>query len=274
MLFSHLMRCTLSPPRGNKRGKLDENNMEAIIDIENKLVALHFMWKDIVCCFDHRHKGHEDAKRLGYPVYLIDQLLEQAGPRNMKLRVVYDIGCILKAHLKHTEFEDDDATAEELLVGVTTNLEEIAQDRQEHNQLPQPNNEHRTPPTLLPPPPTPAHQPPPPTIYRPNAPRPEPQPLPPPHQPATVLIPYTATIMNSSNNPFFAPFQSQPFIRPAIYHYLPQSINQPIYKHPNAPLPSTIPINSLNPFIPFPANTSAPIIYYTIHTATPNIPFH
>ncbi|CAH1277338.1 Hypp9570 [Branchiostoma lanceolatum] len=142
-----------------------------------------------------------------------------------------------------------------------------------HNQLPKPNNEHWTPPTLPPPPPTTAHQPPPPTIYRPIAPRAEPQPLPPPHQPATVLTPYTATIMNSSNS-FFAPFQSQPFIRPAIHHYLPQSINQPIYQHPITPLPSTTPINSLNPFIPFPANTSAPIIYYTIHTATPNIPFH
>ncbi|XP_066300346.1 uncharacterized protein [Branchiostoma lanceolatum] len=42
------------------------------------------------------------GERLGYPVYLIEQLLEQAGPRNMKLRVVYDIGCILKAHLKRT----------------------------------------------------------------------------------------------------------------------------------------------------------------------------
>ncbi|CAH1233097.1 DST [Branchiostoma lanceolatum] len=32
-------------------------------DMENKLCALHFMWRDIVCCFEQRHKGHEDAKR-------------------------------------------------------------------------------------------------------------------------------------------------------------------------------------------------------------------
>ncbi|CAH1233122.1 DST [Branchiostoma lanceolatum] len=32
-------------------------------DMENKLCALHFMWRDIVSCFEQRHKGHEDAKR-------------------------------------------------------------------------------------------------------------------------------------------------------------------------------------------------------------------
>ncbi|CAH1233124.1 DST [Branchiostoma lanceolatum] len=35
-------------------------------DMENKLCALHFMWRDIVSCFEQRHKGHEDAKRLSF----------------------------------------------------------------------------------------------------------------------------------------------------------------------------------------------------------------
>ncbi|KAI8493215.1 hypothetical protein Bbelb_292190 [Branchiostoma belcheri] len=42
------------------------------------------------------------GERLGYPVYLIDQLLKKADPHNIKLRVVYDIGCVLKSHLERT----------------------------------------------------------------------------------------------------------------------------------------------------------------------------
>ncbi|KAI8483696.1 hypothetical protein Bbelb_386340 [Branchiostoma belcheri] len=43
------------------------------------------------------------GESLGYPVLLIQQLVQQAQLKNIRLRVVYDIGCVLEAHLKHQE---------------------------------------------------------------------------------------------------------------------------------------------------------------------------
>ncbi|KAI8511855.1 hypothetical protein Bbelb_109550 [Branchiostoma belcheri] len=43
-------------------------------------------------------------ENLGYPVLLIQQLVQQAQLKNIRLRVVYDIGCVLEAHLKKLLF--------------------------------------------------------------------------------------------------------------------------------------------------------------------------
>ncbi|XP_078659031.1 uncharacterized protein LOC144904191 isoform X1 [Branchiostoma floridae x Branchiostoma belcheri] len=46
------------------------------------------------------------GESLGYPVLLIQQLVLQAQLKNIRLRVVYDIGCVLEAHLKRTKQQD------------------------------------------------------------------------------------------------------------------------------------------------------------------------
>ncbi|KAI8510899.1 hypothetical protein Bbelb_118150 [Branchiostoma belcheri] len=46
------------------------------------------------------------GESLGYPVLLIQQLVQQAQLKNIRLRVVYDIGCVLEAHLKRTKQQD------------------------------------------------------------------------------------------------------------------------------------------------------------------------
>ncbi|XP_066294857.1 uncharacterized protein [Branchiostoma lanceolatum] len=44
------------------------------------------------------------GERLGYPVHLIEELLSAVQPgRNLKLHVMYDIACVLTAHLEHAE---------------------------------------------------------------------------------------------------------------------------------------------------------------------------
>ncbi|XP_019617792.1 PREDICTED: uncharacterized protein LOC109465093 isoform X2 [Branchiostoma belcheri] len=40
------------------------------------------------------------GERLGYPVFLIKELLKQAQDNNLQLRVIYDIACVLKSHLQ------------------------------------------------------------------------------------------------------------------------------------------------------------------------------
>ncbi|XP_078608414.1 uncharacterized protein LOC144880223 [Branchiostoma floridae x Branchiostoma japonicum] len=42
------------------------------------------------------------GESLGYPVLLIQQLIEKEQLNNNRLKVVYDIGCVLEAHLKRT----------------------------------------------------------------------------------------------------------------------------------------------------------------------------
>ncbi|XP_066300410.1 uncharacterized protein [Branchiostoma lanceolatum] len=40
------------------------------------------------------------GERFGYPVYLIKHLLSQARPRNIQLKIIYDVACSLEAHLR------------------------------------------------------------------------------------------------------------------------------------------------------------------------------
>ncbi|XP_078586229.1 uncharacterized protein LOC144868130 [Branchiostoma floridae x Branchiostoma japonicum] len=46
------------------------------------------------------------GERLGYPVYLIKQLLSELDGTDVKLNIVYDISCILDSHLQKTKQED------------------------------------------------------------------------------------------------------------------------------------------------------------------------
>ncbi|XP_019643793.1 PREDICTED: uncharacterized protein LOC109484877 [Branchiostoma belcheri] len=52
------------------------------------------------------------GERLGYPVFVLQRLVQQAQGNNLQLQIIYDIACVLKAHLSDPKNKQEDLLAQ------------------------------------------------------------------------------------------------------------------------------------------------------------------